>query len=165
MNFSRKQIVVSIALLVVGLIGGVLVACTATGGPDEAAEVAKIEVVYDEYAATVNDGGFERYMALWDDDAIQLSPDAPDHINKEQIREVMQPVFDSFNQTAAINTEEVQILGEQAYAFGTFEITVTPKDGGDTLVLNGQFLDILAKQEDGSWKIAIDCHNFYMPPE
>jgi ketosteroid isomerase-like protein len=37
---------------------------------------------------------------------------------------------------------------------------VTSKDGGDTLVLNGNFLSILEKQDDGSWKIAIDCFNF-----
>jgi uncharacterized protein (TIGR02246 family) len=144
-----------------------MVSCspTANSPEDEAAEVAKVKAVYVEYAASVNDDDFERYMDLWDEGSIQLSPDAPSHIEEAQIREGMQSVFDTFDQTATINTEGVQILGEQAYAYGTFEITVTPKDGGEPFVFIGQFLDVLAKQDDGSWKIAIDCHNYYMPPE
>ena len=57
------------------------------------------------------------------------------------------------------NTEEVQILGDQAFSYGTHEIIVTPKDTGDTLTLRGNFLTILTKQINGSWKIAIFCFN------
>ncbi|MDX9958989.1 MAG: hypothetical protein RBT68_11165 [Spirochaetia bacterium] len=35
---------------------------------------------------------------------------------------------------------------------------------GSTLRLVGKFLDILARQPDGSWKITRDCFNFDGPP-
>lgn len=72
----------------------------------------------------------------------------------------MQPMFEASNQTAIIDVGDVQILGQRAYSHGTFDITVTPKEGGDTLELQGSFLTILEKQDDDSWKIAIDCFNF-----
>jgi ketosteroid isomerase-like protein len=40
---------------------------------------------------------------------------------------------------------------------------MTPKEGGETTSYSGKFLDILVKQADGSWKIAIDCHNYNEP--
>jgi uncharacterized protein (TIGR02246 family) len=161
-NISKKQIVIGLALLLVGLIGGAAIGCTANGDADQAAGVAQVKEMFGEYAAAVNAGDFERWIGLWSDDGLRLPPPAtgPRQVGKEQIQAAMQPMFDSSNQTAAINIEDVQILGDRAYSYGTFEITVTPKDGGDTLVLNGNFLSILEKQDDGSWKIAIDCFNF-----
>lgn len=162
MNISRKQMVMGIALLLVGLIGGAAIGCTTNSDADQAADAAKIQEVWDEYTAAVNAGDFERWIALWSDAGLRLPPPAtgPRQVGKEQIQAAMQPMFNSSNQTATINAEDLQILGDRAYSYGTFEITVTPKDGGDTLVLNGNFLSILEKQDDGSWKIAIDCFNF-----
>ena len=62
-----------------------------------------------------------------------------------------------------INTEVVRVLGDVAYSHGTYTFDMTPKGGGETMSLSGKFLDILEKQVDGSWKIAIDCHNYNAP--
>ena len=64
----------------------------------------------------------------------------------------------------SIHPEEVRILGDRAYSHGTYDFEMTPKEGGDTSVVAGNFLTILAKQADGSWKIAIDCFNYDAPP-
>ncbi len=166
MNYSTKQMVAGVVLLVVGLIGGFTTALVVNRDSKNEAEqvedVAKVMAVWDEYAAAVNDGDFERWIALWLDDGLRAAPPSmgPRQVGREQIRAAMQPMFESSNQTAIITPEEVQVLGEQAYSYGTFEIAVTPKEGGDTMVLNGNFLTILEKQDDGSWKIAIDTFNF-----
>jgi ketosteroid isomerase-like protein len=55
------------------------------------------------------------------------------------------------------------ILGDQAYSHGTYEFDMASKEGGETRSYSGKFLDILEKQVDGSWKIAIDCQNYNMP--
>jgi uncharacterized protein (TIGR02246 family) len=124
-------------------------------------DVGLVYELWNEYAAAVNAGAFERWISLWLDDGIRMTPSSfgPRQVGKEQIQAAVQPLFDSSDLTATINAEEVQILGERAYSHGTFEMTVTPKGGADTLVLNGNFLTILEKQGDGSWKIAIDCFN------
>ena len=59
-----------------------------------------------------------------------------------------------------IHTEEIRILGDLAYSHGTLEYEITPKEGGETRSYSVKFLDVLEKQVDGSWKIAIDCHNY-----
>ena len=132
----------------------------------QVADVAQVYELWNEYAAAANDGDMARWIALWIDDGIQMAPDAPPRIGKEQIREAMQPLFDHFNMSKMIiQTEEVRILGDRAYSHGTYTFEMTPKEGGETKSYSGKFLDILEKQVDGFWKIAIDCHNYNMPSE
>ena len=129
-------------------------------------DVALIYELWDEYAAAANAGDFERWMSLWIEDGIQMPPDVPRRVGKAGIRREMQPVFDLFNMSKmTIQTEEVRILGDRAYSHGTYTFDMTPKEGRETKSYSGKFLDILEKQVDGSWKIAIDCHNYNMPVE
>ena len=127
-------------------------------------DVAQVYEVWNEYAAAANTGDLERWMALWIDDGLQMPPDVPQRVGKEQIRVEMLPFFDLFDTSnMIIHTEEVRILGDRAYSHGTYEFDMAPKDGGETQSYSGKFLDILEKQSDGSWKIAIDCHNYNIP--
>jgi uncharacterized protein (TIGR02246 family) len=132
----------------------------------QVADVAQVYELWNEYAAAVNDGDMERWIALWIDDGIQMPPDVPRRVGKEHIREAMQPLFDLFDASKIIiHTEEVRILGDRAYSHGTYEFEMAAKEGGKTKRYSGKFLDILEKQVDGSWKIAIDCHNYNRPSE
>ena len=99
-------------------------------------------------------------MALWVEDAIQMPPGAPSRVGKAEIRRAMRPLFGRpRTRKVIIEPEEVRILGDLAYAHGTYALEVAPEPGGETEICTGKFLDILKKQVDGSWKIAIDCHN------
>ena len=132
----------------------------------QVADVAQVYELWNEYAAAANDGDMERWISLWIDDGIQMPPGAPRRVGKAEIRREMQPLFDLFNTSKMIiHTEEVRILGDRAYSHGTYEFEITPKEGGKTKSCSGKFLDILEKQVDGSWKIAIDCHNCNAPSE
>jgi uncharacterized protein (TIGR02246 family) len=127
-------------------------------------DVSQVYKLWEQYANTCNKGDFESWMTLWIEDGIQMAPDAPPRIGKEQIRTAMQPSFDLFDmRKMVIHTAEIRILGDTAYSHGTYTFEMTPKAGGETMQLSGKFLDILAKQANGSWKIAIDCHNYNEP--
>jgi uncharacterized protein (TIGR02246 family) len=124
-------------------------------------DVALVYELWNEYAAAANAGDLRRWISLWLDDGIQMAQGAPRRVGKTKIRKEMQRLFDLFNITnARVHAEQVRILGDWAYSFGAWEFEMTPKDGGETKSYSGRFLDILAKQVDGSWKIAIDCHNY-----
>ena len=132
-------------------------------GISEKMKYLDVSLIYDLWnvcAAAVNDGNLDRLVSLWTDDSVQLPPDGPLRVGKEQIWAAMQPLFDRFiTSNMIIHTEEVQIFGDRAYAYGIFSFERIPKKGGEKMCFSGNFLDILAKQADGSWKIAVDCHN------
>jgi uncharacterized protein (TIGR02246 family) len=124
-------------------------------------DVGLVYELWNEYAAAANDGDMARWISLWSEDGIQMPPGAPRRVGKEQIRREMQSLFDLFTTSnMVIHTEEIRILGDRAYSHGTLEYEITPKEGGKTRSYSVKFLDILEKQVDGSWKIAIDCHNY-----
>ena len=123
-------------------------------------DVAQVYELWNEYATAVNARDLDRWLALWGDDAIQMPPGAPCRVGKDEIRQGMQPLFDLDAIRIAVQPEEVQILGDWAYTHGAYEFEMAPKRGGKTGRCSGKFLDILEKQVDGSWKIAIDCHNY-----
>lgn len=124
-------------------------------------DVAQIYELWNEYTAACHSGDLDRWMSLWVDDGMQMAPDAPPRVGKEQIRTGMLPTFDLFIMSnMIINTGEVRVLGDQAYSHGTYTFDMAPKEGGESSSFSGKFLDILVKQADGSWKIAIDCHNY-----
>lgn len=127
-------------------------------------DVALIYALWDEYGAALHAGDLERWLSIWMDDAIRMPPGSPPQVGKEQIRAAMQAPVDLFtysNMTG--DTAEVRVLGDTAYSYGTYTFDMTPKEGGETISYSGKFLDIVVKQADGSWKIAVDCHNFNEP--
>jgi uncharacterized protein (TIGR02246 family) len=127
----------------------------------QVADVAQVYELWNEAAAAANEGDIERWISLWIDDGIQMPPGAPRRVGKAEIRRAMQPLFRLFKTSKMIiQPEEVRILGDRAYSHGTYELEIAPKRGGETRSCSGKFLDILEKQVDGSWKIAIDCHNY-----
>ena len=124
-------------------------------------DVAQVYELWRDFADALNTGDFERWISLWVDDGIRLQPSeiGQRQFGKDEIQAAAQPLFDTSNLSASINIEEVQILGKRAYSYGTYEGKVVSLNGEDTFVMKGGFLTILAKQADGSWKIAIECFN------
>jgi len=124
-------------------------------------DVALIYELWRAYANTINDGDLDRWISLWVEHGIQMLPNEPSRIGKAQIYEAMKLQLDELLiSNMVINTEEIQILGDRAYAYGTYTFERTTKEGELKMRYSGNFLDILEKQVDCFWKIAIDCRNY-----
>jgi uncharacterized protein (TIGR02246 family) len=132
----------------------------------QVADVAQVYRLCNELALALNEGGLERCVSLWIDDAIQMPPGARIRVGKAQIRRAMQSLLGHFDlRRVRVHPEEVRILGDWAYVHGTYEVETVPKWGGEPKRYGGKFLDVLERQVDGSWKIAVDCHNYAMSQE
>lgn len=131
---------------------------------EQVANVAQVYELWREVAAAFDDGDLERWLALWTDDAIQMPPGAPRRVGRAAIRKAIQPQFDRCSiEEIAIQAEEICALGEWAFAHGVFAFESTPKEGGETRRYAGSFLEVLRRQIDGTWKIAIQCFNYDAP--
>ena len=129
-------------------------------------DMALVYQLWNEYAEAINAGDLERWITLWTDDGIHMAPNKPTQVGKEQIRMAVQPEFELADmRNLSIYIEEVRILGSWAYSYGKYVLDFTPQEGRETTIFRGNFLDVLVKQADGSWKIAIDCHNYNKPPD
>jgi uncharacterized protein (TIGR02246 family) len=138
--------------------------CVSTPRYDTDADIAAVGKVWDAYAMAVTKGDATAFANLWTDDAIKMIPNIPIIIGKANIMPVFQSIISGSSSVMKITTEETVITGDLAYSRGSFEQVSTSKADGSTMRIVGKFLDILARQPDGSWKITIDCFNFDGPP-
>ena len=132
---------------------------------DVEADISAINNNIELYTSSMNAGDLDRWISLWADDAIQLAPDAPAVIGKEQIRAKYESIFPLFIFKMTITNEEVKIGGDLACSHGNYTVSMTPKAGGETIMIDGKYLSIEERQVDGSWKIICSCFNDNAPPK
>ena len=118
-----------------------------------------IEDLWREYCASLNAGDLDRWLLLWTEDGVQMPPDEPPAIGTDRIRDRNQGFLDLFEFDISITNEELETAGDWAYARGVFQATLTPKQEGDTVEVDGKFMTILRRQPDGSLKIHRDIFN------
>ncbi len=131
---------------------------------DVEADIAAINEIWNQYALSINSGDLDTWISLWTDNGIQMAPDAPAVIEKEQIRAKYESIFPQFIFKLAITNKEIRVAGDRAYSRGTYSLSVTPITEGETTMIDGKYLTILERQADGSWKITRDCFNYNAPP-
>jgi uncharacterized protein (TIGR02246 family) len=143
------------------LLVGALLAGLACNRPQNAeGDVTKAaESIWKEYAASLNAGDIDRWVALWTDDGVQMPPDEPPVVGKEKIRARNGAGLQKFKFDMSITNQEIQTAGDLAYARGTYKATLTPKQGGTSIPIDGKYMTILTRQPDGSWKIHRDIFN------
>ena len=123
-------------------------------------EVTQIYQLYQQYASAANEGDRESWIELWIDDALLMPPGTPRRHGMPAIEEMQPPRDASQQRDLRIQIDEVQIQGDWAYCYGTFRAMRSSNAERNTTRASGKFLDILRKEEDGSWKFAINCHNY-----
>ena len=134
---------------------------------DVEADIAAVKEMLNQYAIGGNTGDFDLWISLWADDGVQMPPDTPVRIGKEQIREAMKPAFDQMTLDIIITSiEDAKVYGDLGLTRCNYTLDMTPKAGGETIhaMLDGKALTLYERQSDGSWKIVYDCFNSNVPP-
>ena len=131
------------------------------------ADITAIKEMLNRYALITNAGDWDRWISLWADDGVQMPPDDPARIGKEQIRAGMKPLFDQLNLDIVIQSiEDARIYGDLGFTRCIYTLKATPKAGGETIDVmpEGKALTLYERQPDGSWKIVCDCFNSSTAP-
>ena len=129
---------------------------------DIEADKTAIKQVISQYAEAAKSGDFDLWISLWADDGVRMPSGASTREGIIQITEEMTPAFEYFITEVNITSiDEVRIFGDIGLVRGSYNLSVTPKDGGDKIILepDGKALTIFERQSDGTWKILYDCMN------
>jgi ketosteroid isomerase-like protein len=139
-------------------------ACASQARDDQGDAAAAFEPIMKEFAASLGAGDAGRWLALWEDNGIQLPPDAPAVEGKQRIAAKIRSLLDQFKFDMTINNAEAHASGDWGFVRGTYQAKLTPKKSGNVIAIDGKYLTVLAKQADGSWKIHRDIFNSNVPP-
>lgn len=131
---------------------------------DPTADVAAIRALQARWNAAVEAGNIDGYVAVLDADIELMPTDAPPIRGADNYRAFLQPVFvnDTYR-IEAVGPGEIVVDGDLAYARYDYIIHRTPKDGSQTFSTLRKYLDVLRRQDDGSWRVYKHIWNFNEP--
>ena len=115
------------------------------------------EEMVGDWEKMINAGDLEAVLAFYEPDAVAVLPKAeggPVRGRDDGVRQVLEQFLalkPTFNNVLNRRTE----AGEVALIVGDWSLEGTGPDGSP-VTMNGRFRDVLHRQPDGSWLIAID---------
>ena len=115
------------------------------------ADLQAIELINqrDVQFALANDAA--AMMSQWTDDFVLLPAAGPIMRGRHAIAEAFRGVETIVD--SVLDIQEVKVLGDHAYQWGTYHYSVRPRGGGETVRTSGKLMRILQRQPDGSWKM------------
>ena len=128
------------------------------------ADYSAIENVRSQWAEALAAGDVDGILALFTDDAVQMSPNEPAIVGKDAQRARLAPAVDLVDASVEWDSEEVRVAGSWAYDLGTMIMDATPKAGAATQQVRGKYLMILERGDSAEWKVARFIYNSSEPP-
>ncbi|HSB09993.1 MAG TPA: DUF4440 domain-containing protein [Blastocatellia bacterium] len=116
-----------------------------------------IESAIAEFVKAYNAGDIDGVLAYYADDLIKIRNGAAAETKSDTARRVA-AVFEKFRSRVDVVNDEVRTSGDIAYTRGSFRVTLTPKTGGDSQVIERRYLEIWRK-ENGRWVVARTMDN------
>jgi len=93
-------------------------------------------------------------MSQWTDDFVLLPPAGPILRGRSAIADAFRGVENQIEVLeAAFDFQEVKILGDHAFQWGTYRQSVRSRASGEAVPSSGKLMRILQRQPDGSWKM------------
>ena len=109
------------------------------------------------WIGAVNAGDLNHLLTLMTDDAVFLCPGQPP-FGKEGFPKGFTEGHRLYQLQCTSEIEELYLIDDLAYTVCRDTLTLTPREGGETMILAGNRLTIYRKQADGRWLLARDAH-------
>lgn len=154
-----RQVLPAVLLLAVG------VACTTNGEPvtDTQADEAAMRSAVQEWIEAANADDVEGMLEVIPDDGVTMPPNEPAFTGREALRAWHQARVDGFHTEIALSSEEIRVAHDWAFERFTYQMTVTPREGGEPVRDTGKGIWIWERHPDDSWKLAHSIWNSDLP--
>ena len=125
---------------------------------DDFKDMSAIEHMHTKDMKAAKRMDIDTLLSLWTDDGVLLQPGQKPLIGKKAIWKYMkeqkkiEPDFKIIDYIHEF--EEIRILGEWAFEWGTFKGSYKPVAGGKVIHQKARLFRVLQKQSDGTWKCA-----------
>jgi uncharacterized protein (TIGR02246 family) len=137
----------------------------ATGANLSDQDKASVRAVDTQWAQAAKAGDGQAIAALYASDAILLPPGEP-MVKGEAAKKYWVDFANGFSGSTELNTMAVEGGGDVASAIGTYTMNLTPRKAGAKPLPTeeGKYLEVLKRQDDGTWKIIYDMWSPNAPP-
>lgn len=134
-------------------------ACDRDATQDAAEDISKIKALSASRAKAFNDGDANVIAMAFTHDGLLMAPGTKSTTGRDAVRAYYQGIFDQYKTFLESGYDDVKVSGDLAYGVGFAEVKLVPQNGGDTLFSTSKYVNILKRQEDGSWLTTHDIWN------
>ena len=125
-------------------------------------DISAIKSISLTWAQSMLDCDLDAAAALYTEDAVRIEADeGPALQGRGAIRASLSEEFCDVLIDFTVQNMRVEGHGDLAYAWDTFTITAVVE--GDTITANGNWLGVVRRQADGSWRVKIDTPSLETP--
>lgn len=128
-------------------------------GATQAAEPVKVQAGPSEavraWARAVESGDAAALKRMHGPATLLYGTDSMSTLGGADIVAGYEGMFQKFRVAVAVRDTHFVRSGSLLASWGLFTLTLTPRAGGEPIVVNGRFSD-LAEQVDGSWRYIVD---------
>lgn len=125
----------------------------------DAADLQAIDKVRDDHVGALNAGNADLWVEQFADDGVQMPPNAPANLGKENISRWSGGLLANFRIRFGLEVGEVRVLGGWAFERGDYAITLDPAAGGPSIRDEGKYVTIYRKGAGERWQMARDIWN------
>jgi uncharacterized protein (TIGR02246 family) len=141
------------------LLGSLTAACASTDtessiGVPRRGDREAIERLIERRELVTNRGDANAFAGLFTDDAVIMPTNRTNIVGAPAIKKWEHAFAEEYQVETELATDEVTLLGSWAYVRLRVSGTLTPRQGGDPVRINGKELAVLQRQPDGNWKIS-----------
>lgn len=122
-------------------------------------DIRAIEEMSAARADAFNRGNAAGIAIYFTADGILMAPESPALTGREAVEGYYRQIFDQYITELDSYYEEVRVSGDFAFGRGIAEVTLTPRNGGERIVSTSKYINILQRQDDGSWLTTHDIWN------
>jgi ketosteroid isomerase-like protein len=117
---------------------------------------AAAHAAHDAYIDAINANNVDNFLATVTDDLVYLPPNSAAIVGKSDVGPWVQAYFEAFHTEWVKTTIEFVVQGDLAYEWYTYQVTDTPRDGGDVTTDSGNGINIYRRGADGTWRVSRD---------
>lgn len=121
------------------------------------ANPAAIDSLREAYTRAAEAGDVDAMVGFFTDDAVLLGADGKVYNGANELRSYMSDTTMVASNIQVHNENGPNFSGDVAWESGTFSQSLTPKKGGKAMTVKGNYLVVLRRQSDGSWKIVAEA--------
>lgn len=123
-------------------------------------DISDIKALSAKRAKAFADGNSQIIADAFTETGLLMAPGAEATSGREAVRNYYQSIFDEYKTTLESGYSDVKVSGDFAYGIGHAKVSLTPRNGGDTVIFStSKYINILERQPDGSWLTTHDIWN------
>jgi ketosteroid isomerase-like protein len=135
--------------------------------PQSEREVEAIRESIKKYEAAYNSGDVEYLLSTLSDSLVFMT-DGQTTIYGETMKQVFKASYHAiaaaYDFKFTLMPEEIKLLGgNHAVDIGAYKLSLTAKGGGEAVVIESRYMQILEKKPDGLWVTIYSMDNFEKP--